>query len=260
MPRKARIFSPTDYYHIMMRGINKEEIFSNVTHKKLIKELVNDQFIENRVSLIAYCIMNNHLHLVVKGSLTDISTALKKINIRFAMKLNKEQNRVGHVFQDRYKSEIINNDEHLLQVIRYVHNNPVKAKIVNSPKEYIWSSYGCYAKKNEEIIDLDIMDEILEMFGGLSSFIDFHKIEDSLEFIDTRDEMENNRQELAQSILRNYFKENGILELGNRGMYLEHITELVKLLLTKTTLSHRRIASLLEIDNNIVHSINRDVE
>ncbi len=167
MPRIARMKSPADYYHIMMRGINKERIFIDQAHKKFMEELLETQLKENQASLVAYCIMDNHLHLVVKGELKDISTSLKKVNIRFAMRLDKEPNRVGHVFQDRYKSKIIHDDQHLLQAIRYVHNYPVKANRVNNPKEYQWSSYGCYVNKKVGILDKSYVEEILEIAGEL---------------------------------------------------------------------------------------------
>ncbi|WP_422486885.1 REP-associated tyrosine transposase [Gudongella sp. DL1XJH-153] len=257
MPRAARMKSPTDYYHIMVRGINKERIFADQAHKKFILELLKSNLSENKISVAAYCIMDNHLHLVLKGELEDISIALKKVNIKFAMKLNKEQDRVGHVFQDRYKSEIINNDQHLLQAIRYVHNNPVKAGIENDPKKYQWSSYSSYTGKDLTILDKGIKGDIIEIAGGIRSFMDFHGYEDLNEFIDTQEEIENNRQELAQSTINDYFKEKGILEIGYGEGRSEHERELVKRLLTNTKLSHRKIARLLEIDKNKVHSISR---
>ncbi len=93
--------------------------------------------------------------------------------------------------------------------------------------------------------------------GGLSCFIEFHGEKDFIEFMDTQEEIENNRLELAQSIIRDYSKEKEILETGLGEGYSEHKKELGKLLLSKTTLSHRKIARLLEIYDNKVHSISR---
>ncbi|RQD67499.1 MAG: hypothetical protein D5S00_10235 [Tindallia sp. MSAO_Bac2] len=203
--------------------------------------------------------MDNHLHLVVRGELEDITTALKKVNIRYAMKLNKEKERVGHVFQDRYKSEIIHNEMHLLHVIRYIHNNPVKAKIVRSPEDYQWSSFGSYAGKDSEIIEGKVKQEILEIAGGLDSFLYFHREKDYTEFMDTPEEVENNREEHAQTIIKDYLNDNGIVELGPGKSSSKHMDKIVKLLLKSTSLSHRKVAKMLEIDNNRVHSISRSI-
>lgn len=257
MPRTAREMSPTDYYHVMMRGIDKEKIFPNSILKKFIQELIQTHLKENQITIIAYCIMDNHLHLVVKGDLNKISIVLKKINIRFAMKFNKEQDRVGHVFQDRFRSEIIHNDQQLLQVIRYVHNNPVKAKIVSLPKDYKWSSISCYTSKEQGIVDQNSIEEILKLAGGLESFLKFHETADFTEFLDTKEELENNRLEHAQTIIESYCKNNGIEEINQKEIYTEHLLEIAKSLMDETKLSHRKIAGILQINNNIVHSLSK---
>jgi REP element-mobilizing transposase RayT len=240
----------------MMRGINKDKIFIESRNKKFAEELMGTLFKEREVQIISYCIMDNHLHLILKGELEDISFALKKINTRFAMRINKELKRVGHVFQDRFKSEVIHNDQHLLQAIRYVHNNPKKAKMISNQKDYPWSSYRSYIGSDKGILDKDIIEEILEIAGGLRSFTGFHETLDFAEFLDTDEEVENNRLEHAQSIIKDYCVDSGIVEIG-RGNQPDHIDELVAILLRESKLSHRKIAGLLEISNNVVHSISK---
>ena len=256
MPRSAREASPTSCYHIMMRGINKDKIFIETRHKKLVEELMETLLRESGVEIISYCIMDNHLHLILKGELGDISFALKKINTRFAMRINKEHNRVGHVFQDRFKSEVINNDQHLLQAIRYVHNNPVKAKMVANQKDYPWSSYRCYVGSDKGILEKDVVEEVLEIAGGIRSFTGFHNIEDYIEFLDTSEEFDNNRLDHAQSIIKDFCLDKGIIEI-RRVNQSEYLDELISILLNKSNLSHRKIAELLEVNNNLVHSISR---
>lgn len=259
MPRSAREASPTNCYHVMIRGINKDRIFIESRHKKFAEELMESLLMESGVRIISYCIMDNHLHLILKGELGDISFALKKINTRLAMRINKEQNRVGHVFQDRFKSEIIHNDQHLLQAIRYVHNNPVKAKMVANQKDYPWSSYRYYVGSDKGILDKDTIEEVLEIAGGIRSFEGFHNSEDFTEFIDINEEIENNRLEHAQSIIIDFCTDKGIVEIG-RGNRSNYLDDLVSILLTKSKLSHRKIAGLLETSNNVVHSISRNLK
>lgn len=88
--------------------------------------------------------MDNHVHLIVKGEISNLSRAIKRLNISYAMKFNKKADRVGHVFQDRYRSEVIVDEPYLLHVTRYVHNNPIKAGIASHPWGYRWSSYQEY--------------------------------------------------------------------------------------------------------------------
>ena len=91
--------------------------------------------------------MDNHVHLLINADLDLMADALKRTNIKFAMRYNKKYDRVGHVFQGRYKSEVINTEQYLLGVIRYIHNNPVKAEIVAEAGDYKWSSYNAYMGK-----------------------------------------------------------------------------------------------------------------
>ena len=109
--------------------------------KKLIKFLKTIG-VEEEMSIVAYCLMDNHIHLIIKGKLDNISTALKRVNVKYAMNFNAKNDRSGHVFQGRYRSEIIADDKYLLQVVRYVHNNPVSAKMVTDLSTYKWSSYN----------------------------------------------------------------------------------------------------------------------
>ncbi|HHY14369.1 MAG TPA: transposase, partial [Thermoanaerobacterales bacterium] len=146
MARQAREVSPTGYYHIMMRGNNKERIFEKEVQKKTLIKFLKTIGLEEEISIVAYCLMDNHIHLIIKGELDDISMALKRVNIKYAMNFNVNNDRVGHVFQGRYKSEIIADDKYLLQVVRYIHNNPVNAKMVTNISSYKWSSYNEYIK------------------------------------------------------------------------------------------------------------------
>lgn len=110
--RQARIISPTGYYHVMMRGNNREKIFIKEDQKRYLTELLRIASLEEPIEAVAYCLMDNHMHIVVKGEIEDLSQAIKKINIKYAMKYNKDTKRIGHVFQDRYRSEAVIDDKY----------------------------------------------------------------------------------------------------------------------------------------------------
>lgn len=256
MARQARKISPTGYYHIMMRGNNKEKIFIKANQKLYFIELMKKLGTEEAIEIAAYCLMDNHVHIVVKGEVDDLSTIIKRINIKYAMKYNKETNRIGHVFQDRYKSEVVADEPYLLQVVRYVHNNPVKAKIINNSKEYKWSSYREYISGKINVISQKQRDFIIGFFSDkLDLFKKFHQEEDRMEYIDTKEEIKHNRMETAQRKIADYYTSKGMnstKQIYKNPVYLE---ELIIKLLEETRLSHRQIARLLEVNNNIVHKI-----
>ena len=200
--------------------------------------------------------MNNHVHIVVKAEPSNLAKAIKSVNIRYAMYFNQTRSRIGHVFQDRYKSEPIEDDKYLIQVIRYVHNNPVKAKLVKSPEEYRWSSFNEYLSDNVIISSLQ-KKFILGLFSSdIKQFVEFHNQKDNNEYLDINEELERNRLEYAQEIISSYFNEKGLKEAKQLTKNSIHLEELIRRLLKSSKLSHRQIANLLGISSSIVHRVN----
>ncbi|MGI5997424.1 MAG: REP-associated tyrosine transposase [Lutispora sp.] len=256
MPRKARVQSSTDYYHIMMRGNNRESIFSRDEQKSFFLDSLEKQQDNQLIHIVAFCLMNNHVHIVVKAEPSNLAKAIKSVNIRYAMYFNQTRSRIGHVFQDRYKSEPIEDDKYLIQVIRYVHNNPVKAKLVKSPEEYRWSSFNEYLSDNVIISSLQ-KKFILGLFSSdIKQFVEFHNQKDNNEYLDINEELERNRLEYAQEIISSYFNEKGLKEAKQLTKNSIHLEELIRRLLKSSKLSHRQIANLLGISSSIVHRVN----
>jgi hypothetical protein len=181
--------------------------------------------------------------------------AIKSINTKYAMNFNGQRGRIGHVFQDRYRSEAIIDDKYLLQVIRYIHNNPVKAKMVKSLGEYKWSSYNEYVKENL-IIKKWQKEFILGYFSNSTEqFAEFHKQKDSQEYLEVKEDIVKERVEKAQEIISEYFSKKGLVkakQVMKNPVYLE---EIIQNLLNESKLTHRQIANLLEVSNNIVHNV-----
>lgn len=255
MARQPRKVSPTKYYHVMMRGNNREKIFTNKDYKSYFIELLTNSKKEFPVEIAAYCIMDNHVHIVISGEIYDLSKVMKGINIKYAIKFNKEADRIGHVFQDRYKSEVIANDTYLLCVVRYVHNNPVKAKIVKKPEDYPWSSYREYFGCKPKVVNQKQIDFIMAFFSNKIDLLkSFHLQEDFDEYLECKEEIEQKRIEAAQHIIDNYCNIRNITGKKEilKNSYLE---ELIKKLLGDTKLSHRKIASILGISNSAVHKV-----
>ncbi|MDY0234955.1 MAG: transposase [Gudongella sp.] len=258
MPRRAREQSPTDFYHIMIRGINKEKIFEKSKHKKFMIEILSQSIEELQVDIGAYCIMDNHMHLIMKGDLFEIAKLMKKINIRFAMRYNNNLDRVGHVFQDRYRSENIYNDNHLLNAVSYIHNNPVKAGISKEIQDYEWSSYlGYFTKTNLNISD-KIKDMVIELAGGVGGLREFHEKENITVFIDTEEEVKIIKDEIFNRTISGFCQKEGIRDASQIKRDPEKIDNLIKILLGQDAFTYREIAEVLEVNKNYVYKVSID--
>lgn len=144
MARSARKKSRTGIYHIMLRGINRQIIFEdNEDYRNFIGTIKEIQE-KSGYELYAYCLMSNHIHLLLKEVTEDLGIAFRRIGASYVYWYNWKYSRRGHLFQARYKSEAVETDSYFLTVLRYIHQNPYKAGIVKNIADYPWSSYGEY--------------------------------------------------------------------------------------------------------------------
>ena len=114
MPRHSRIKSKTNIYHVMSRGLNKQLLFDDETDYLRYLQLLNDIKKEYGIKVYAYCLMSNHIHIILKDDNEMLSTAMRRLNSRYAMYYNRKNCKVGYVFSDRFKSEAIETKEYLL--------------------------------------------------------------------------------------------------------------------------------------------------
>lgn len=151
MPRVARICKDEGVFHILTRGNNKQCVFHDEADFQAYKTLLKRLKEEHRFKLYHYCLMNNHVHLIVETTNnTDLSKMMKRLNIFYYNHYKKKYGYAGHFWQDRFKSLLIQKDAYLLACGLYIERNPVRAKIVNSPEEYPHSSYKYYAFGRED--------------------------------------------------------------------------------------------------------------
>ena len=178
MSRIARVFSESGVYHIVFRGVNQQNIFEEEADFEKLKETIVNVKQEMGFEIYAYCFMSNHVHIVLKEkNMGDISLIMKRILTKYARWYNIKYGRSGALIANRYKSVPVEVDEYFLQLIRYVHQNPVKAGIVDELGAYPYSSYVEYVN------DADLTDTTF-LFGMISKneLIDYHKEVDSFEF------------------------------------------------------------------------------
>ncbi len=178
MARNARYRSSLNMYHVIIRGINKQNIFLDTQDKlKFVKELINTK---NKYcfKIYAYVLMANHVHLVLKDGEIDVSKIMHRLQVCYSEYFNKKYDRIGHVFQGRFTSKNIEDNEYLKYVIRYVHINPDKAGI-GKYDSYQWSSYKEYVETDNDE-SLTDKNDILELYGNnpdeaIANFKMFHK-------------------------------------------------------------------------------------
>ncbi len=185
MPRLARQKSPTGIYHVMVRGINRDYIFSTEEEKKNYLKILGDIKADSNFELYAYMIMGNHVHLLIKEQSDDIGNIMKRIGVRYAAWYNKLHNRVGHLFQDRYKSEAILDEKQFLATLRYILQNPVKAKLCKTPDGYEWGSWNDYIFRSG-LTDIDLACQMLSIDTNrqIDQFKKFVSIETDEECLD----------------------------------------------------------------------------
>ncbi len=213
MARCPRVISATGIYHIMFRGINRMNIFLDDRDNEKFIDVLESMGAQGEYDIYAYCLMKNHVHLLIKESGDSISRSMKRIGVSYSYYFNKKYDRVGHVFQDRYRSEDIENERYLLACTKYIHNNPVKAGIVKTPEAYKWSSYNYYIdQKNEGLFVLNtcfILDTFSkEKTSAIAAFKNFSLKKEEIEnFIDYKDEEGHKEDAISlniNSILNKY--------------------------------------------------------
>jgi REP element-mobilizing transposase RayT len=148
MPRRARKKGESGIYHAMLRGINKQTIFEDEEDYEKFKRILNACKKISGYELIAYCLMGNHVHLLIKVNKEELELIFKRLGSRYVYWYNNKYQRTGHLFQDRYKSEPVDSDTYFFAVLRYIHQNPVKAGLSSDAASYQWSSYKDYTHKS----------------------------------------------------------------------------------------------------------------
>jgi len=162
--RKPRIEFEGAFYHVITRGNQRQKTFRDQEDFRKYLEILSNYKQRYNFLLYAYILMNNHVHLLLETAQTPLSKILQGINQSYTMYFNKKYKTSGHLFQGRYKAILCDRDEYLLALIKYIHHNPLRAKIAELPDEYEWSSYRQYAQRQGHpgIVDTD---NVLRMFS-----------------------------------------------------------------------------------------------
>jgi len=254
LPRASRLKSESGIYHIIMRGINRQTLFfDDVDCTKFIQTLQKYRDICG-YKLYAYCLMGNHLHLLLQEGTEPLENVMRRICGSYVFWYNKKYDRIGYLFQDRFKSEPVEDDTYFLVVLRYIFQNPLRAGITDNIKTYKWSNYKDYIEKNQ-MTDIDF---VLNLFNAMNrekavkNFIEYINKENSDECMDMPEKRQLTDEE-AMKIIELYCNvKNGIdlqkIEIEKRDAYLRRLRN-------EHNLSIRQIERLTGISRGIIQKI-----
>lgn len=259
MGRKPRIEYHGAIYHIIQRGNNKKYIFKDESYKSYLLEITREFKDMLDFKLYGYVIMDNHYHMIIKTLDTPISSIMHRINNRYSKYFNDVEKRTGHVFEGRYKGILVKDDKYLLSLLRYVHQNPVKARICPNIKDYKWSSDSFYREnKSGDLVDIDFILNIFSQdrskaIEEYSKFMNDEKLERSSEFEDVlfigedEEDIENeinkelkliNRKKLLDKMLYEIAQESHIYEAIKSGSRKRNLTKYKKEYIEKAIASN----------------------
>ncbi len=163
MPRKPRVQQPGMIHHVIARGNNKENIFRSDDDKTRYLQLIDKYRERDHFKLLSYCLMDNHIHLLIKQGEVALSRTMQGIQQSYTQYYNKKYESIGHVFHQRFKSKPVDDEAYLLSLIAYIHKNPKVGRLVNDLNDYKWSSHQEILKSSKK--NLADVDHLFELIG-----------------------------------------------------------------------------------------------
>ena len=172
MARTPRKRSESDIDHIIIRGVGQQILFEDDEDRGFFMGLLGDAIAGKEIQVLAWCLMANHVHMLIAAPIEAVSVLMKTIESRYANHFNSRHERVGTLFQGRFTSIPIEGDEQLLSTVSYIHHNPAKAGYGLDVK---WSSYRDYIGTGECLVTST--EFVLEVFGSVDEFVRFHALQ-----------------------------------------------------------------------------------
>ncbi len=172
MARPLRIVYPGAVYHVMNRGLARQRIFRSQQDYEAFLHIVGDAYALWRIEVFGYCLMGDHYHLCLRTPVANLARVMRHINGLYTQRFNRTYRRDGPLFRGRYKAILVQTDSYLSAVIRYIHLNPVEAKLVRWPEDYRWSSHAAYLRNQSAVPWLQTQDMLTE-FGSRRAFHKF---------------------------------------------------------------------------------------
>lgn len=200
--RVARVQSSSGIYHVMVRGVGHQDIFRDYEDRRRYLQILARIVGDYRLTLYAYCLMDNHTHLLLAEGEETIGESMKRIGVAYVHGFNSKYGRHGHLFQGRYRSEPVEDDQYFITVLRYIHQNPVKAGLCHDCGAFPWSSYRAYAYGRGQLAKLLDTRFALELMGGRECFFAFTNVMNDDICLEIEDKQRLSDAELLELRLR----------------------------------------------------------
>lgn len=251
IPRIARNNLNTPFLHVMVQGVNKEYIFYKKEYIEKYLNLIKENLEKYDLTIIAYCMMNNHAHfLIYTENVEEFGKFMHAVNLNYSRMYNREENRCGVLFRNRYQAEPIYNQKYLINCIKYIHENPVKANIVGKSEDYKYSSVKDYLN-NTGATQSKIMKEI---FGENFNFKMMLKNAEEKYFLDVEQPSSDEIRKFITNGISEFLSENSISVvdiLSDR----RHLKDLIVYLNECCNIKYKDIQAFLEVSRNTICSI-----
>jgi putative transposase len=206
MARKPRLFAPGVLVHVIVRGNQRQKTFLSPADCQSYLEKLTQYRRRHEVTIYAYCLMPNHVHLLLECGKTPLGKFMQGLQQSYTQYYNRKYKKVGHLFQGRYKAILCQKDAYLLELVRYIHLNPVRSKLALTPQDYRYSGDPAYRSgKATAIID---PRAVLKMIGGTNGYKKFirdgHEDGHREEYYEVVDQRFLGDQEFGEELTRNY--------------------------------------------------------
>ncbi|MBU4438706.1 MAG: transposase [Acetobacterium sp.] len=245
MARQARVKSTTGIYHVILKGLDGRNIFLDDADRSIFMEKLNKAREIGGFELYAYCLMDNHVHLLIKEG-EELGTSIKRITVGYVQLHNNKYGRTGHLFQNRFSSEAVEDEQYLMRVVRYIHRNPLKAGMIAQFEEYPWSSYNKVIQAyqvNSTTLDIEI---IKDYFPTVVDFVRFTEEENQDECLEI-----NQKTRWCDAQLSDMLKQNS--EYQNLGeLSVDKRNRLIKQIQQETGSSIRQLSRVLGLGKMMV--------
>lgn len=254
MPRKSRTISSTGIYHIILRSVNQHIIFEEDADYQKFLYILSDCKITYDIDIFAYCLMDNHIHLLLYSSPDTLSSFFQSLGTRFVRWYNTKYARSGHLFQERFHSSPVESKSHYLATLAYIHNNPVNASICKYQSEYPWSSFNAFYGKKNPLINISFSYDIAGSKDLLIKYFSTHYDIESNEYFD-KDHIEVTHFLTDEQALH-IFKKITKLSSTSEAQTLPKKTRNEYILsLRKKNLTQKQIARLMDVSISTVKRI-----
>jgi len=248
MSRKPRVLGPSGFYHVTLRGIDGLKILEGQREKLYFLKVLQRMGKEGEYSIHAYCLMNNHAHLLLKTGNIPLAKSMKRITVSFVYYYNKLHNRSGPLLNDRYHSSVIKDEVQLLVCARYIHNNPIKAGIVDKPEAYPWSSYRYYLGL-DSISPIPITtQEILNLFHPRTD----HAIADLKAFTEIED-----KPITVQDCVEEILRQEHVSQEEIKKLPRQRRDSIIRKILAQSGARAKDISNLLGLSTTVIYKARR---